>query len=64
MNDAPRLLRVADVAALLACSKVAIYRGAEAGRIPAYRVAGVGWRFSKDEIMRWIEAQKNTPRAR
>lgn len=55
----PRLLRVGEVASLLACSKVAVYRQAERGALPGYKVPGVGWRFSPDELQRWIEAQRN-----
>lgn len=58
MSNTPRLLRVADVAALLSCSKISVYRGAESGRIPCFRVPAVGLRFDADELEAWLAEQR------
>lgn len=59
MSDAPRLLRVADVAVLLNCSRVSVYRAAELRKIPCFRLPGIGLRFDPEEIQAWLESQRN-----
>lgn len=58
--DNCRLLRIGEVASLLSCSKVAVYRQAERGALPGFKVPGVGWRFDRDELRKWFEAQRNS----
>lgn len=58
--DTPRLLRAQAVAALMDCSRVAVYRALEAGTMPGYKVPGIGWRVDADELRAWLEGQRNT----
>jgi excisionase family DNA binding protein len=50
-------LGVADVAKMLGLSKSKTSAMAKAGEIPAYRF-GSSYRFAKDEVEQWIEAQR------
>ncbi len=50
-------LTVKQVADLLAVNERTVYRMAQAGKIPAFKVSGT-WRFMEEDIRRWIEEQK------
>ena len=50
------------VAEFLQMSSVHVRRLAREGVIPAYRIAGVrAFRFKRDEIIGWFEAQRVNP---
>ncbi len=50
-------LTLEQIAEYLQMSTSSIYKMAQAGRIPAYKV-GRQWRFKKEEIDSWVEKQK------
>ena len=50
-------LTLEQIAKYLQMSASSIYKMAQAGKIPAYKV-GRQWRFKKEEIDKWIENQK------
>lgn len=52
------LLKVGDVAALLGVHRQSVYKLAESGKIPHYKVRGAGLRFDPAEIRRWIDGQR------
>jgi excisionase family DNA binding protein len=56
------ILIIKDVAEYLKVTDRTIYRLAAAKKIPAFKVGG-SWRFSKNDIDRWIEAQTAAPPA-
>ena len=57
---ANQMMTVDEVANYLKMKVVTIYKHAQQGRIPAFKV-GSSWRFKKSTIDKWIEKQeKNT----
>ena len=54
MDD--RWMTVKDVAEYLQLSTDQIYRLAQQGKIPAFRV-GARWRFKREKIDEWVETQ-------
>lgn len=50
-------MTVHDVAAYLNVDDKTIYRLAQRGDLPGFKVAGA-WRFQSVDLDRWIEAQK------
>lgn len=50
------ILTVKDVAGYLKVTERTIYRLAAAKKIPAFKVGGT-WRFSREDIDRWIKQQ-------
>ena len=50
------MLTLAEVASLLQVSQRTVYRLAQDGRIPAFKV-GQAWRFRSGDIQAWIDAQ-------
>ncbi len=54
---APAVLTVRDVAAYLAVDEKTVYRLAQRGELPGFKVAGT-WRFKQADIEAWIEKQK------
>ncbi len=50
-------LTVKQVAELLSVNERTVYRMAQAGKIPAFKVSGA-WRFMEEDILHWIEEQK------
>lgn len=50
-------LTLEQIAEYLQMSTSSIYKMAQKGKIPAYKV-GRQWRFKKEEIDRWIEEGK------
>jgi excisionase family DNA binding protein len=52
------MMTVDELAEYLKMKTVTIYKHAQSGRIPAFKV-GSKWRFKKETIDRWIEDQEN-----
>lgn len=50
------VLTLPEVASLLHVSQRTVYRLAQDGRLPAFKV-GQAWRFRSDDIQSWIDAQ-------
>lgn len=53
-----RWMTLQQVAEYLQLSRDLIYRYAQKGKIPASKV-GAWWRFKKEKIDRWMEAQSS-----
>jgi excisionase family DNA binding protein len=51
-------MTVRDVAAFLNVDEKTIYRLAQRGDLPGFKVAGA-WRFQRHDIQRWIDAKKS-----
>lgn len=58
------ILTLEEVAAYLKAGKRTVYRLAQKGQIPAFKVGGT-WRFRRSELNRWIveSINKNQPEA-
>jgi len=54
----PSLMTVDEVAKYLRMKKVTIYKHAQDGKIPGFKV-GSSWRFKKTSIDSWIEEQEH-----
>jgi excisionase family DNA binding protein len=54
----PSLMTVDELAKYLRMKKVTIYKHAQEGKVPGFKV-GSTWRFKKTSIDRWIEAKEN-----
>lgn len=52
-----RVMTVNDVARYLRMQSATIYRHAQKGKIPAFKV-GSSWRFKESTIDRWIAEQE------
>jgi len=52
-----RWLTLDQIAEYLQMSTSSIYKMAQSGNIPAYKV-GRQWRFKRDEIDRWVQQSK------
>lgn len=50
-------ITVRDVAAYLNVTEKTVYRLAQRGELPGFKVAGA-WRFRRRDIDSWIDAQK------
>ncbi len=50
------ILTMDEVAAYLKAGKKTVYRLAQQGEIPAFKLGGT-WRFRRSELDRWIAAQ-------
>lgn len=50
------ILTLDEVAAYLKAGKRTVYRLAQAGRIPAFKLGGT-WRFRRAELDQWIAAR-------
>ncbi|WVN42274.1 helix-turn-helix domain-containing protein [beta proteobacterium MWH-UniP1] len=59
----PPAMTVRDVAGFLAVDEKTIYRLAQQGKLPGFKVAGT-WRFQLQDIQGWIDAQKVAVKAR
>jgi len=57
-DDTGEIFTLDEVAAYLKVGKRTVYRLAAAKKIPAFKVGGT-WRFSRQEIDRWIKRQTN-----
>lgn len=56
-------LTVKQVAELLSVNGRTVYRMANAGELPGFKVSG-SWRFMEDDIRAWIEEQKKRAKVR
>ena len=65
MTDADgEILTLDEVAAYLKAGKKTVYRLAQQGQIPGFKLGGT-WRFRRTELDRWIAAQiAQTPQDR
>lgn len=54
----PSLMTVDELAKYLRMKKVTIYKHAQEGKLPGFKV-GSTWRFKKTTIDKWIEDQEN-----
>lgn len=50
------ILTLEEVAAYLKAGKKTVYRLAQQGQIPSFKLGGT-WRFRRTELDRWIAAQ-------
>ncbi len=55
----PTILTVQEVAAYLRLHTVTVYRMAQNGALPAFRV-GRRWRFKRDQIEQWVAEHQTT----
>jgi excisionase family DNA binding protein len=55
----PPAMTVRDVAGFLAVDEKTIYRLAQQGKLPGFKVAGT-WRFQLQDIQVWIDRQKSS----
>ena len=59
INTKPSLMTLDEVARYLRMKKVTIYKHAQEGKVPGFKV-GSKWRFKKSTIDRWIaDKEKN-----
>jgi excisionase family DNA binding protein len=56
-------LTVKDVAQCLNVDEKTIYRLAQKGNLPGFKVAGA-WRFQKQDLAKWIAQQKSCSSAK
>jgi excisionase family DNA binding protein len=56
-------MTVREVAAYLAVDEKTIYRLAQQGKLPGFKVAGT-WRFQLPDIQVWIDEQKRRQRTK
>jgi excisionase family DNA binding protein len=56
-------MTVRDVAGFLSVDEKTIYRLAQQGKLPGFKVAGT-WRFQPEDIQSWIDLQKRQTRAK
>ena len=59
----PPAVTVRDVAGFLAVDEKTIYRLAQQGKLPGFKVAGT-WRFQLQDIQGWIDEQKRRTRTK
>ena len=55
-------LTVRDIAVVLNVDEKTIYRLAQKGDLPGFKVSG-SWRFQRPDLLAWIEAQKHGVKA-
>ena len=55
---ATAVMTVKELADYLKMKEVTIYKHAQGGKIPCFKV-GSKWRFKKETIDKWIEKQEN-----
>lgn len=56
-------MTVRDLAGFLSVDEKTIYRLAQQGKLPGFKVAGT-WRFQPEDIQSWIDLQKRQTRAK
>lgn len=56
-EQSPPAMTVRDVASFLSVDEKTIYRLAQQGKLPGFKVAGT-WRFLLQDIQEWIDEQK------
>jgi len=52
------ILTIKEVADYLKVTERTLYRLAQEGKLPAFKVGG-SWRFRREDLDRWIEEQTN-----
>lgn len=57
------ILTLEEVAAFLKAGKRTVYRFAQNGEIPAFKLGGT-WRFRRSELETWIDASSNQRKPR
>jgi excisionase family DNA binding protein len=57
VEQPPSAMTVRDVAGFLAVDEKTIYRLAQQGKLPGFKVAGT-WRFQLQDIQGWVDCQK------
>ena len=62
-SNVPPAITVKDVAEHLNVDEKTIYRLAQKGDLPAFKVAGA-WRFELADIREWVAAQKKSAAAK
>jgi excisionase family DNA binding protein len=55
----PSLMTVDELAKYLRMKKVTIYKHAQGGRLPGFKV-GSAWRFKKTTVDKWIADKENS----
>jgi excisionase family DNA binding protein len=63
VEQPPPAMTVRDVAGFLAVDEKTIYRLAQQGKLPGFKVAGT-WRFQLQDIQGWIDERKEAVKAR
>ena len=58
LKQPPPAMTVRDVTGFLAVDEMAIYRLAQQGKLPGFKVAGT-CRFQLQDIQGWIQTQKS-----
>lgn len=56
MSD--EILTLKEIAEYLKLAEKTAYRLAAEGKLPGFKVGG-SWRFKRDDVLVWIEEQKN-----
>lgn len=62
VEQPPPAMTVRDVAGFLAVDEKTIYRLAQQGKLPGFKVAGT-WRFQLQDIQGWIDERKRLARS-
>lgn len=62
LNNSPAMT-VRDVAGYLNVDEKTVYRLAQRGELPGFKVAGT-WRFKRGDLDVWIEQKKQRPEAK
>ena len=57
------ILTIREVAGFLKVTERTIYRLAAAKKIPAFKVGGGTWRFSRGDIASWIKQQSSVDKS-
>jgi len=60
MSPDTEVLTLAEVAVLLRVPKSTVYKLAQNGTVPAFKV-GKHWRFLLEDIKGWLRSQGNNP---
>lgn len=60
-KSAPEILTLDEVSAYLQSSKRTVYRLAQGGVLPAFKLGG-SWRFRRSELERWIANAEDAAR--
>jgi excisionase family DNA binding protein len=60
MIKSSKIMNIKEVAEYLGVHSTTIYKYAQQGRIPAFKI-GSDWRFTKKHIDEWIEERTTKP---
>ena len=58
-NNKPTLMTLDEIAKYLRMKKVTIYKHAQEGKIPGFKV-GSKWRFKKTSVDKWITGKEKS----